>query len=124
MKLALTKSKTHKHYKPDLQWSSALPFIENTRAVLIHRPRQVNVHKTNRGNHLGVHLFCGNVFTGTDKLTFLEIPPVDSILCARCEQQALKVNFPSAESIAGRHVHIGGIFARAHCCDYEIGEQG
>lgn len=41
-----------------------------------------------------------------------------------CDKFDNTVNFPSAESIAGRHVHIGGIFAKAHCCDFEIGEHG
>jgi len=123
VKLALTKTKTHARFKPLLQWESALPFIENKRALLIHRPRSVNIHRLYKTTHMAAHLFCGNTFTGNDKLTFLEAPPVDSILCARCEQAALKVGFPSASSIAGRHVHVGGLFARAHCCDYEIGPQ-
>ena len=121
MKLALDKTNVRGH-KPFLQWQSALPFVQNKRALLIHRPRSVDVYRLHKHPHMAVLFLCGNGSTGTDKFTFLEAPPVDSILCARCEQAALKINFPSASSLAGRHVHIGGIFARAHCCDYEIGE--
>lgn len=122
MKLALSKTNV-KGYKPFLQWQSALPFVQNKRALLIHRPRSVDVYRLHKHPHMAVHFLCGNGSTGTDKFTFMEAPPVDSILCAKCEQKAIALGLPSAHSLAGHHVHTGGIVARAHCCDYEIAEK-
>lgn len=122
MKLALDKTNV-KGYKPFLQWQSALPFVQNKRALLIHRPRSVDVYRLHKHPHMAVLFLCGNGSTGTDKFTFMGAPPVDSILCAKCELKALALGLPSAYSLAGRHVHTGGIVAIANCCDYEISEQ-
>ena len=101
-----------------IPWTACEPFIENSMAVLIHRPRHVTTHKIGPrwAAHLGVHNWCGSVFTGTDKFTFLGEPPVGRIVCARCEDAAVVAGLPSSEAIAGRHVHTGGVVAVARCC--------
>lgn len=101
-----------------VQWKSCPPFLENCRATLIHRPRKVTVIKIGAKwpAHLAVHAWCGNQFTGTKKFTFLESPPELALICARCEQAAVAKGLPSASSLAGRHVHLGGMRATQLCC--------
>lgn len=102
-------------------WKSCLPFVENTRGVLIHRPRCVATHKVAERwpSHIAIHYYCGAVATGGRHLTFLTKPPTSAILCAGCERNALKAGLPSADTLAGRHVHIGGVKAFKHCCKEE-----
>lgn len=116
MKLPLeTRPFDVKHGFP---WTSCLPFIENSRGALIHRPRRgatYNLHKT--GPHIGITFWCGMaVSTSKKNLTFLAAPPAGKILCERCEGAAIKAGLPSADELAGRHVHKGGVVAVATCC--------
>lgn len=109
-----------KELKPSLksnsiQWSSSLPFVENSRAPLIHRPRAITTHTLFKKPHISILNFCGNVHTGSDKFTFMSEPPEDSVLCERCEIAAVGAGLPSADSLAGRHVHKGGIRAYTTC---------
>lgn len=73
-----------------------------------------NIHKN---PHIGVSFWCGMATTtdGTN-LTFLDSPSDDKILCARCEEFAAKNGLPSADSLAGRHVHVGRTVAVMTCC--------
>jgi hypothetical protein len=100
-------------------WISCAPFVENSRGVLIHRPRTgntYNIHKT--GPHIGLHFWCGmSITSGGKNLTFLAAPPDGRILCARCEAAAVEHGLPSADELAGRHVHKGGVVAVATCCN-------
>lgn len=100
-------------------WTACLPFVENSRGTLIHRPRSgatYNIHKT--GPHIGLAFWCGmHVSSGGKNLTFLAAPPEGRILCGRCEQIAVENGFPSADELAGRHVHKGRTVAVATCCD-------
>lgn len=102
-----------------IPWTAALPFIENKKAVLIHRPRHITTHTLlapRWGPHMAIACWCGNTMTGTTKFTFLDAPPEDSILCARCEDNAVANGLPSASELAGRHVHTGGVVAVKRCC--------
>ena len=100
-------------------WASCAPFVENSRGTLIHRPRAgstYNLHRT--GPHVAVSFWCGmSVSSGGKNLTFLEAPPEDRILCERCEAAAVANGLPSADELAGRHVHKGRTVAVATCCD-------
>lgn len=118
MKLALEKQRDLRGNK-QIPWLSSHPFLENSMAVLIHRPRRVTSHKllSERVTHLGIHLWCGNCMSGGKKFTFLDAPPLDKILCARCEDAAVKAGLPSSSQLAGRHVHTGGVVAVMRCCD-------
>lgn len=115
MKLPL---KRRKDARFGIAWKEASPFIENLRAVLIHRPRYVTTHKIGEKwkAHIAVECWCGNTFTGTKKFTFLDVPPSSKLLCARCEANAVNHGQPTAESITGRHVHIGRLVAQQMCC--------
>lgn len=117
-KLALQKRKPHPADKGRvLPWESCLPFLDNSRAVLIHRPRCVSTMKIFREPHLAVMNWCGNGFAGTRNLTFLSAPPDNKLLCERCEQAAVAAGLPSAFELAGRHVHTGRLVAVRTCCE-------
>ena len=116
MKLPL---KRRKDARFGIAWKEASPFIENSRAVLIHRPRYITTHKIGEKwkAHIAIECWCGNSFSGTKKFTFLDAPPEGKLLCARCEEMATKRNLPTAEELAGRHVHLGRLVARQICCE-------
>lgn len=116
IKLPLERPK--KVFPKEFPWTSCAPFVENSRGVLIHRPRTgstFNLHRT--GPHVGLGYWCG-MHTASDgkNLTFLSVPPEDRILCARCEAVAVANGLPSADDLAGRHVHKGGVVAVVTCC--------
>lgn len=115
MKLPL---KRRKDARFGIAWKEASPFIENSRAVLIHRPRYVTTHKIGEKwkAHIAIECWCGNSFSGTKKFTFLDAPPDNKLLCARCELLAVKNGQPTAESLVGKHVHLGRIVAQQVCC--------
>lgn len=118
MKFELKEPKNldNPHARPDMWWKSCLPFLENSRAVLIHRPVRVSVHKGFGYTWLGVGNYCGNHFTGAKNLTFLSEVPEGKIVCARCEFEAVKAGLPSSDELMGKHVHIGGVKAFISCC--------
>lgn len=117
MKVALEKKKK----SSGVHWTACEPFVENSRAVLIHRVRHVSTHKIGPRwpAHLAVHCWCGNGMTGTDKFTFLSAPPDGRIVCARCEDSAVEAGLPSSAHLAGKHVHTGGVVAVRRCCESE-----
>lgn len=103
-----------------LSWKSALPFLENNRAVLIHRPRSVaTVAKScvSKYPYFVASMWCGATFVNDRCWTFLEAPPEGKIVCARCENAAVEQGFQSSDSLVGKHVHIGGVKAFATCCE-------
>ena len=114
MKLPLQKPKDRRF---GIYWSSCSPFIENTRAVLIHRPRYVVTHKIGDKYkaHIAIGCWCGTSFTGTKKFTFLDAPPDGKLLCARCEEKAVQSGQHSAEHLTGHHVHVGHVIAQRLC---------
>jgi hypothetical protein len=97
---------------------SAEPFVENTRAVLIHRVRHATIHTVladRWGPHLSVTNWCGNGFSSRKHLSFLAAPPTGKLVCARCEENAVQMGQPSSSEIAGRHVCLGGVRAYSAC---------
>lgn len=103
----------------EFPWASCAPFVENSRGTLIHRPRMgitYNLHKT--GPHIAILFFCGMRVSSSGKnLTFLSSPPEGRIVCEKCEEKAIENWLPSADSLAGRHVHKGKTIAVATCCE-------
>ena len=95
---------------------SCKPFIENKRAVLIHRPIAINLHKLMGKYHMSIQYACGNSHCGSDKFTFLDSLNDDHVLCQRCEQKAVEMGYETANTICGKHVHIGGVKAVINCC--------
>jgi hypothetical protein len=115
MKIALDPPKRKTWGIP---WTSCKPFIENSRAVLVHRPRRVTTHKIGDrwASHIAIECWCNNGMTGTKKFTFLNAPGHSQIVCGRCEDKAVSSGLPSSSTLAGRHVHTGGVVAVMRCC--------
>ena len=124
MKILLDLKKTHKNNDSRydfFNWKSCLPFMENRRGVLIHRPKAVVTINASRlfGSklpYLAVTHWCGSSVNSENSFTFLDAPPNGKILCERCETLAVEAGLPSAESLVGKHVHIGKVKAVATCC--------
>jgi len=110
---------TRKTDHRQVNWLSCLPFVENSRGTLIHRPRSgktYNIHRT--GPHVAMSFWCGMAVSSDGKnFTFLDQPPEGKILCEKCEEAAILAGMPSADELAGRHVHKGRTRAVATCCD-------
>jgi len=108
--------------KQAFQFNDCLPFLENSRAVLIHRPRFIAMYHLGEifgrkyPPHLGITMYCRNSVTGGKNLTFLNTLNDEMILCVKCEENAVKAGLPSAESICCKHVHIGGVKSYKLCC--------
>lgn len=118
MKLPLQRR--HDEFVRGLHWASSKPFVENKRGVLIHRPKSVITFKAHWGEvYPIVDYWCGASASGADKFTFLDEPPAQRLVCARCESEATKHDQPSSELIVGRHVHVGGVIGVRTCCTEE-----
>jgi len=100
-----------------LQWSKALPFVVNTRGLLVHRVRYAGTHLHNDGtfSHNSATFWCGNQANG-ETVSFVADPPENRLLCERCEKIAVAAGQPKADELAGRHVHVGAIKAQRRCC--------
>lgn len=117
LKIPLERPKKIHH--AEFPWSACAPFVENSRGTLIHRPRTGSTYNLHRsGPHFGLGFWCGmHISSGGKNLTFLAAPPDGRIVCARCEAAAVANGLPSADELAGRHVHIGRTVAVMTCCD-------
>lgn len=113
LKLKITQF-AKKHGYP---WSSCAPFVDNSRALLIHRPRAVTTYKTNRVPHTAVHYWCGNCSSGVNVFTFLDALNGEKLVCARCEEMAIAQGLPSSDELLGRHVQKGKLIAVKTCCE-------
>lgn len=120
MKVTLKGSRRPPHTTATqwMPWTASKPFVENTRAVLVHRPKHVTTHNLGMGrkSHISVSAWCGNVATGTKKFTFLDAPADGLLVCARCEEKALAAGLPTSSELAGRHVHLGRVVPERTCC--------
>ena len=118
MKLRLERAKDLPRVDPGaIPWAACQPFVENSRAMLIHRPRTVTTHVSKKyGQHIYMGLWCGAGFSGRKKFTFLDAPPDGKLLCSRCEEKAVAAGLPSAHQLTGKHVHVGKCVAVQTCC--------
>ena len=92
-------------------------FVDNPRAVLIHRVRACYDH-TRHGevSHYTVQLECGAFFGSQGSVELVDTFPRDRILCAHCEAKAVAHGKPPATKLLGRkHVCIGGVRAYRTC---------
>ena len=122
MKIPLEKNRSDAFYRSGkiFPWVKCKPFVENKRGVLIHRPRSAETFHLHKKPHIGISFWCGmSVTDDGGKLTLLDAPPEDSILCERCEAAAVKAGLPTADQLAGRHVHKGRTVAVVTCCKTE-----
>ena len=120
IKLPLEKRKDQRGNPHILPWASCLPFVENSRGILIHRPRSAATYTMHKKPHIVISFWCGMHVSGGKNFTFLPKPPECRIVCQRCEELAVAAGLPSADALAGKHVHKGGVKAYRSCC---AGEQ-
>ena len=105
------------HVKHGFPWASCAPFVDNSRGTLIHRPRKGATFNIHKNPHFGINFWCGMAVASDGKnFTFLAAPPDGRILCERCEANAVAAGMPSADELAGKHVHKGRTVAVATCC--------
>ena len=115
--LKLPLEKKHKCSQPHFPWVSCAPFVENSRGVLIHRPRSGTTYNIHKKPHIGIKFWCGmSVASEGGNLTLLDVPPDGRIVCERCEAAAIANGLPSADELAGKHVHKGRTVAVMTCC--------
>ena len=95
-------------------WEKTLPFLLNPRGHLVHRVQFATSTFSEPGvwDHDTAHYWCKNIARGQ----FLAVPPEGRLLCAHCERIAVANGQPTADEIAGRHVHIGTLKAHRLCC--------
>lgn len=98
-----------------IEWKRSLPFVFNPRGVLLHRVKSAHTTGVFGGDspYTSVIYWCGNI--GRDP-EFYADPPADKLLCARCETFAVNAGEPSADTLAGRHVHVGKAVPVRTCC--------
>lgn len=101
---------------PASYWLTAPAFVENSRALLLHRPRAVTVYAIHARAHMAVNYWCHNTVCGRKNITFLDEPPENCLLCETCERNAVESGLPSTYEIVGRHVHLGRLRAIKTCC--------
>jgi len=113
-------SEKHKGSSVKAYFTKVLPFVENKRGVLIHRPRYANIYNLHKQAHMAVLYLCGNGTTGAvtenSNIKFLALPPTDCIMCERCEAIAQSLDLPSASAMAGHHIHHGKVMGVITCC--------
>lgn len=98
----------------DMSAKSSLPFAVNPRGVLVHRVRGFGVFFSKDGNysHHTAHYHCNNFAHG---VKLVAVPDESAIVCQACESRCHYLGLPSADEIAGRHVHVGRKVAIANC---------
>jgi hypothetical protein len=94
---------------------ACLPFVDNSRAVLIHRPRYACLYSGWREPYMAIHFHCGLAICGGKNITFLEQPPQDKFVCQMCELNATAKGHQTSSQLASRHVHVGGMKAVQLC---------
>ena len=114
MKLPLETKRTN-YDRISAIWRESAPFFMNDRAILIHRPKSVDIYNIHGYPHIAVRLFCGNGVNTKKGIYFIESPPSDRLLCEICEMRAVMAGLPGSDEIAGRHVCKGRIKAVRTC---------
>ena len=101
-----------------VELKESMPFVDNSRAVLIHRVKSVSIHKISDKwrSHYAVGLYCGNSFCGREKLTITDDPKPDKLICQRCENAVAEAGHISSDELLGRHAHVGAVYAKQMCC--------
>lgn len=117
-KIPLDRPKLHPSFIGNtIVWTKSAPFFRNRRGVLLHRVRSASTSISDPEEpHSCVQYLCGNighVFTRED---FTDSPAASEVLCIQCEAVAKKRGLPTADELAGYHVHVGRAKAVRACC--------
>ena len=103
--------------KSGFPWKATTPFVDNSRAQLIHRPYSVTTFHIHREPHTAVHYWCGNCSSyDLSTYTFLDTLDGKKLICARCEKAAVLAGLPSSDELLGHHAHKGRLVAVKTCC--------
>jgi len=97
---------------------TAPPYINNPRAVLIHRPRWINIYGCKR---MAIRSYCGQVIHSKAKNLVKMAHQVDrnQVVCLHCENKAVEAGLPSTTQLHIHHVCVGGVKAFSQCCPEE-----
>lgn len=99
-------------------WTRALPYNVNPRAILIHRVKHVTTYfdVLGRPRHDGVTHWCGTTAFTNHGISLTADPPKDRLLCVNCEVRAIEAGQLTSRQLTGRHVHVGSLRAVRECC--------
>lgn len=98
-----------------IDWKESLPFVVNPRGLLTHRVKWAATQFTGDESHTAIGYWCGN--QGNRLCDFVEVPPQERLVCARCEEMAVAAGEPTSEQIAGRHACMGELRVKRLCCE-------
>src|SRR5574340_1760006 len=81
-------------------WESCAPFVDNQRALLIHRPREVTTYRVHATPHVAIKQWCGNVHSGDPSIfTFHSELNNTKMVCSRCEAAAVAAGLPTSDAL-------------------------
>lgn len=99
-----------------IDWTKCAPFNVNPRGYLVHRVKCGRSYFWyGEYSHDAVTHWCGNATT-SNGISLTDKPPENRLLCARCERLAVAAGLPSADELAGKHIHLGAIKVHRECC--------
>lgn len=133
MKVKLKKRQYPSWCEKDIEsWDYSEPFFVNKRGCLTHRVRGISTisHQDSGGNpspgfrephHYSVLFWCGGRANFTEPSEDLvATPPVERLLCDRCEAVAQAAGQKTSDELAGRHVHVGRMKPIRTCCQDHV----
>lgn len=101
-------------------WTRSPAFVANPRGILVHRVRHVSTYlRDGQESHHHVDYLCGNgcnIDLDAVADALVADPPRGRLLCDFCETKARRLELPTGDKLAGRHVHRGVLVARKVCC--------
>lgn len=119
--IPLKPSKSCRKADDFVAWTRAPAFAVNPRGVLAHRVRHVTTILYGMAeHHHHVNYLCGNgCNVGLEAIddALVSDPPTDRLLCEFCESKAARLELPSGDALAGRHVHRGVLVPKQTCCE-------
>ena len=108
-----------------VHWERSLPFFRASAGILLHRVASaLDFIRGGSVSHTAVHYLCGNTGFVRDGAEFVADPKkAGRLVCAVCEFRAKQKGLPSADRLAGHHVHVGRLIAvQTCCCKHEDGD--
>jgi hypothetical protein len=99
-------------------WDRSLPFFHASAGILLHRVANVlDFLRGGRVTHTAVHYLCGNSSFVRRGAEFVADPKkAGRLVCSFCEFRARQQRLPSADKLAGHHVHVGRLRVEQVCC--------
>ena len=107
-----------RHYLEAKSRRKGEPFFRAQAGVLFHRVRYItDFYVGKRLRHTAVTYQCNNTSFVRAGSMFSGNPTEQrAFVCSACEYWAKKRNKPTADQLAGKHVHVGRLVAVQLCC--------